>query len=198
MFAENATHASKLAGARGLVRPTKGGNFYIAMPDEEEPGAKYEIFGLTNNDYSGLLPNKNEWLVVPKVTKVLYQVRLKVSLKNIKRTFVRLNLLYIGYRVWYYWCSFIELNTAAENTRLKLCNSQILYQPDLRVFTSATAYFDSVDGRTPPRWPSTSLISLPACSGSFRRSSLLAQSSWRTISNRFGRGSNPIRGFFYF
>ena len=32
------------------------------------------------------------------------------------------------------------------------------------------AYFDSVDGRTPPRWSSTSLISFPDCSGSFRRS----------------------------
>ena len=27
------------------------------------------------------------------------------------------------------------------------------------------AYFDSVDGRTPQRWPSTSLISFPGSSG---------------------------------
>ena len=63
--------------------------------------------------------------------------------------------------------------------------------------------FDSVDGRTPPRWSSTSLISFPDCSGSFRRSCIIntncfdgfqqarCQSSWRMISCRTGGGLNP-------
>ena len=37
------------------------------------------------------------------------------------------------------------------------------------LFVEDAAYFDSVDGRTPPRWSSTSLVSFPDCSGSFRR-----------------------------
>ena len=39
--------------------------------------------------------------------------------------------------------------------------------------TVVAAYFDSVDGRTPPRWSSTSFISFPDCSGSFRRSCII-------------------------
>ena len=75
IFAENATHASKPAGADGFVRATNGGNFYIAVSDDEEPGAKCEVFGLTNNNYNGWIPDKNEWFVSPKVTKVFYEVR---------------------------------------------------------------------------------------------------------------------------
>ena len=75
IFAENATHASKPAGADGLVRATNGGNFYIAVSDDEDPGAKCEVFGLTNNNYNGWIPDKNEWFVSPKVTKVFYEVR---------------------------------------------------------------------------------------------------------------------------
>ena len=50
-------------------------NFYFAVSDDEEPGAKCEVFGLTNNNYNGWLPNKDEWLVGPKVTKIFYPMR---------------------------------------------------------------------------------------------------------------------------
>ena len=55
-------------------------------------------------------------------------------------------------------------------------HAEILDQ-SIRLITSisecADAYFDSVDGRTPPRWSSTSLMSSPDCSGSFRRSCII-------------------------
>ncbi|CAB4021837.1 galactose-3-O-sulfotransferase 2-like [Paramuricea clavata] len=75
MFVTDATHASKPAGAHGLIRATNGGNFYIAVPDDEEPGAKCEVFGLSNNNYNGWLPNKCEFLVTPRASKVFYQLR---------------------------------------------------------------------------------------------------------------------------
>ena len=79
IFLENATHASKPAGARGLVRATNGGNFYIAVPDEKEPTTKCEVFGLTNNNYNGRMPDKNEWMASKKVPKVFYQMRDSLS-----------------------------------------------------------------------------------------------------------------------
>ena len=75
IFVENAAHASKPLGVPGLVRATNGGNFYIAVPDDEEPGAKCEVFGLTNNNYNGRVPDKNEWMAGQKVSKVFYQMR---------------------------------------------------------------------------------------------------------------------------
>ena len=39
--------------------------------------------------------------------------------------------------------------------------------------TVVAAYFDSVDGQTSLRWSSTSFISFPDCSGSFRRSCII-------------------------
>ena len=75
MFLTNATHASKPPGAHGLVRATNGGNFYVAVQDDEEPGAKCEVFGLTNNNYNGRLPDKSEYFIAPKVTKVFYGLR---------------------------------------------------------------------------------------------------------------------------
>jgi hypothetical protein len=75
MFMRNATHASKPEGAHGLIRGTNGGNFYVAVQDEEEPGAKCEVFALTNNNYNGWLPNKSEWLIAPIATKAFYQLR---------------------------------------------------------------------------------------------------------------------------
>ena len=75
MFMANATHASKPPGTRGLIRATNGGNFYIAVQNDEEPEAKCEVFGLTNNNYNGWLPNKSECLIAPKATKVFYRLR---------------------------------------------------------------------------------------------------------------------------
>ena len=75
IFLTNATHASKPPGAQGLVRATNGGNFYIAVQDDEEPGAKCEVFGLTNNNYNGWLPNKSERLIAPRATKAFYRLR---------------------------------------------------------------------------------------------------------------------------
>lgn len=76
LFVQNATHASKAIGHdNGAVRATNGGNFYIAIADEKEPQTKCNVFGLTNNNYNGWLPNTGiEWLasrVVPKVFHTL-------------------------------------------------------------------------------------------------------------------------------
>lgn len=75
MFVKNASHPSKPVGGHGLVRATNGGNFYIVSPDENEPESKCQVFGLTNNNYNGRLPNaRMEWLVgrsAPKVFRKL-------------------------------------------------------------------------------------------------------------------------------
>ena len=74
IFMENAEHASKPPGVEG-VRATNGGNFYIAVPDDEEPGVKCEVFALSNNNYNGWLPDKSEWIAAPKISKLFYEVR---------------------------------------------------------------------------------------------------------------------------
>ncbi|XP_078380189.1 uncharacterized protein LOC144663130 [Oculina patagonica] len=66
MFVKNASHPSKPAGRGGLVRATNGGNFYIACPDENDPENKCQVFGLTNNNYNGWLPNARMESVVGK------------------------------------------------------------------------------------------------------------------------------------
>lgn len=76
LFLQNATHPSKPIGQdRGAVRATNGGNFYIAIAHEKEPNSKCHVFGLTNNNYNGWLPNTGiEWLacrVVPRVFHTL-------------------------------------------------------------------------------------------------------------------------------
>lgn len=76
LFVKNSSHPSKPAGGDGLIRATNGGNFYIAIPDKNEPEAKCQVFGLTNNNYNGWLPNTCvEWLVGRKASKVFYTLR---------------------------------------------------------------------------------------------------------------------------
>ena len=63
-------HPSKPEGEDGLVRATNGGNFYVVIPDEQQPETACQVFGLTNNLYNGWIPKTNmEWMqkrVVPK------------------------------------------------------------------------------------------------------------------------------------
>ena len=76
MFVKNASHPSKPVGGRGRVRATNGGNFYIVTPDEKEPENKCQVFGLTNNNYNGRLPNaRMEWLVGRKAPKVFHKLQ---------------------------------------------------------------------------------------------------------------------------
>ena len=75
MFVKNATHASKPAGADGLIRANNGGNFYIAVPDEKEPGAKCEVFGLSNNNYNGWIPDSLECVISPRAAETFYDLR---------------------------------------------------------------------------------------------------------------------------
>jgi hypothetical protein len=75
IFFLDATHPSRPAGADGIVRATNGGNFYIAVHDEEEPGHKCETLMLSTNNYNGWLPKSNEWLVAKKAPKVFYHLR---------------------------------------------------------------------------------------------------------------------------
>ena len=53
---KDAWHSSKPAGADGSVRATNGGNFTIIVPDEKDPAGASKMFGLTNNNYNGNLP----------------------------------------------------------------------------------------------------------------------------------------------
>jgi len=58
MFQKNATHSSKPEGEDGCIRAYNGGNFYVAVPNENDrPGAACKVLGLTNNLYKGWLPN---------------------------------------------------------------------------------------------------------------------------------------------
>ena len=75
MFVKNAIHASKPAGNNGLIRATNGGNFYISVPDEREPGAKCEVLGLSNNNYNGWVPDWLEFVISPRAAKVFYSFR---------------------------------------------------------------------------------------------------------------------------
>ena len=76
MFVKNASHPSKPVGGHGLVRATNGGNFYIVTPDEKEPESKCQVFGLTNNNYNGCLPNaRMEWLVGREAPKVFHKLQ---------------------------------------------------------------------------------------------------------------------------
>ncbi|XP_057314387.1 uncharacterized protein LOC130655631 [Hydractinia symbiolongicarpus] len=53
----NAWHASKSTSFFGPVRAENGGNYFIVIPDKEEPDKKCHTFALTNNNYNGILPN---------------------------------------------------------------------------------------------------------------------------------------------
>ena len=78
MFLKNASHPSKPPGEDGLVRATNGGNVYIAIPDEKEPQTKCQVFGLTNNNYNGWLPNTGifiEWMVSRATPKVFHKLK---------------------------------------------------------------------------------------------------------------------------
>ncbi|CAB4003589.1 uncharacterized protein LOC110053142 [Paramuricea clavata] len=75
IFILDATHPSRPAGADGVVRATNGGNFYIAVQDEEEPGHKCETFMLSTNNYNGWVPKSNERLVAKKAPKHFYHIR---------------------------------------------------------------------------------------------------------------------------
>ncbi|CAB4020037.1 Hypothetical predicted protein [Paramuricea clavata] len=78
IFFLDATHPSRPAGADGIVRATNGGNFYIAVQDEEEPEHKCETLMLATNNYNGKLPKSNEWLVAKKAPKFFYNIRQSV------------------------------------------------------------------------------------------------------------------------
>ena len=75
IFFLDATHPSRPAGADGIVRATNGGNFYIAVQDEEEPEHKCETLMLATNNYNGRLPKNDEWLVAKKAPKFFYHIR---------------------------------------------------------------------------------------------------------------------------
>ncbi|XP_068675302.1 uncharacterized protein [Montipora foliosa] len=70
LLIKDALHPKKPEGEDGLVRATNGGNFYVVIPDEDEPDAACKIFGLTNNLYNGYIPKTNmEWMqkrIVPR------------------------------------------------------------------------------------------------------------------------------------
>jgi hypothetical protein len=72
IFLLDATHPSRPAGADGIVRATNGGNFYIAVPDEEEPGHKCEALMLSANNNNGWLSKNNEWLVTRIASRNLF------------------------------------------------------------------------------------------------------------------------------
>jgi len=79
MFVKNASHPSKPEGGDGLVRATNGGNFYIAIPDENQPDTKCQVFGLTNNNYNGWLPNSRmESVIAKKAPKVFHKLQMNV------------------------------------------------------------------------------------------------------------------------
>ena len=87
MFVKDASHPSKPVGGNGLVRATNGGNFYIVTPDEKEPESKCQVFGLTNNNYNGRLPNaRMEWLIGRKAPKVFHKLQ-KNAIEGYKKYF---------------------------------------------------------------------------------------------------------------
>ena len=75
IFLINTTHDSKPAGADGLVRATNGGNFKVAVEDDEEPGAKCHVLGLISNNYNGRVPNSSESSISKKASKFFYKLR---------------------------------------------------------------------------------------------------------------------------
>lgn len=75
IFFLDSTYPSRPAGADGNVRATNGGNFYIAVQDEERPEHKCETFMLTTNNYNGWIPDKNEWMVAKRAPRVFHQIR---------------------------------------------------------------------------------------------------------------------------
>ena len=57
IFQNAASHPSKPEGEDGFVRAHNGGNFLLAISDESEPERKCKVMFLTNNNYSGWVPN---------------------------------------------------------------------------------------------------------------------------------------------
>lgn len=57
MFAKNASHPSRPEGEDGLVRAYNGGNFYLAIPDENENEEACRMFGLSNKLFKGWVPD---------------------------------------------------------------------------------------------------------------------------------------------
>lgn len=57
---ENATHPSKPEGEDGCIRVYNGGNFFIAIPDENEPEVSCKVFSLSNNLFKGCFPSMQE------------------------------------------------------------------------------------------------------------------------------------------
>lgn len=89
LFVKNANHPSKPAGQGGLVRATNGGNFYIASPDENDPENKCQVFGLTNNNYNGRLPNaRMEWLVGRRAPKTFHKLQQNI-IEGYKKCFMK-------------------------------------------------------------------------------------------------------------
>ena len=77
-----------------------------------------------------------------------------------------------------HWLTVTNIGCQENRTKVfdSLCQKLSKKEKQLKilfVFGSATACFDSIDGRTPPRWSSTSLIWFPDCSGSFKRSCII-------------------------
>ena len=75
IFFLDVEHSSRPAEADGIVRATNGGNFYVAVPDDDEPGHKCDAFMLSTNKYNGWIPTKSESMVTKKASKVFYNLR---------------------------------------------------------------------------------------------------------------------------
>ena len=73
IFNQNATHESKPAGANGFTRATNGGNFYIAIVDDQEPESKCEVFILSNNNLNGWMPSTE--FLGKKISKTVQEFR---------------------------------------------------------------------------------------------------------------------------
>ena len=66
----NAWHSSRPANEGACVRGTNGGNFFIVIPDENDPDNACTVFGLSHNRFNGWLPKTNiEWLIARNVPK---------------------------------------------------------------------------------------------------------------------------------
>ena len=76
IFFLDVQHSSRPAGADGIVRTTNGGNFYMAVPDEEKPEHKCgDAFMLSTNKYNGWIMSKTESMVIGKASQVFYNLR---------------------------------------------------------------------------------------------------------------------------
>jgi len=74
IFQRNITHSSKPKGEDGTVRAFNGENFYLAVPDENEPESACEVLGLLNNLFKGWIPD-NEFVTAKLVPRGIGKLR---------------------------------------------------------------------------------------------------------------------------